>query len=130
MCVGLGAKTESGTTTRFWPGTGGKGRQLPALRPTAPPERVFLQSDDVRRDFAELKARGVALLETEPEPNAYGLRATAVDPDGAFLSLRQVSPEWSSRGAHARGLKGAFSRARASGKRRDSGTVRVSISTA
>jgi catechol 2,3-dioxygenase-like lactoylglutathione lyase family enzyme len=93
LMVGLKGDTAS---LILWPGAGGKGATAPGAAPNTAAGAVFLHSDDLRRDFAELKARGVALLETEPEAYAYGLRATAVDPDGNLLSLRQVSPEWSS----------------------------------
>lgn len=75
----------------LWPGTGGKGATVPGLPANAAAGVIFLQSDDLRKTFGELKARGVSLLEAEPESYAYGLRATAVDPDGNLVSLRQVS---------------------------------------
>lgn len=50
---------------------------------------IFLQTDDLRKDFAELKARGIKFVEPEPEDYAYGARATALDPDGNQIALRQ-----------------------------------------
>jgi catechol 2,3-dioxygenase-like lactoylglutathione lyase family enzyme len=51
---------------------------------------LFLESDDLRRDFAELKARGVEFFEPEPEAYPYGMRVTARDPDGNPVNLRQA----------------------------------------
>ena len=52
---------------------------------------IFLQSDDLRKDFAALKERGIEFIESEPEEYAWGVRATALDPDGNRISLRQLS---------------------------------------
>ena len=71
----------------LWPGAGGKGNTTPGLPANTAAGAIFLQSDDLRKDFAELKARGVHLLETEPESYPFGLRATALDPDGNLISL-------------------------------------------
>ncbi|MDQ8731107.1 VOC family protein [Bradyrhizobium sp. LHD-71] len=68
----------------LWPGTGG--------RPASEADRmgtIFLQSDDLRKDFAELKARGVTFVEPEPEDYTWGVRVTALDPDGNWIALRQ-----------------------------------------
>jgi predicted enzyme related to lactoylglutathione lyase len=74
----------------LWPGTGGKGVTLPGQPANTAAGAIFLQCEDLRKVFAELKARGVKLLEAEPEAYPYGLRATAVDPDGNLVSLRQL----------------------------------------
>jgi len=75
----------------LWPGTPGKGEALSGLPANAAAGAIFLQSDDLRTAFVTLKTRRVQLLETEPEAYPYGLRATAVDPDGNHISLRQQS---------------------------------------
>jgi predicted enzyme related to lactoylglutathione lyase len=93
--VMIGLKGGNGNVI-LWPGTGGKGTARPGLPAGAAAGAIFLQSDDLEKDFADLKARGVQLLEAAPERYAYGLRATAVDPDGNLISLRQVAPQWSS----------------------------------
>ncbi|MBN9555725.1 MAG: VOC family protein [Alphaproteobacteria bacterium] len=80
----------------LWPGTGGKGTVGSGLPANTTAGALFLQSDDLEKDFATLKARGVKLLEAGPERYAYGLRATAVDPDGNLISLRQLTPQWRS----------------------------------
>jgi predicted enzyme related to lactoylglutathione lyase len=51
---------------------------------------LFIESDDLRKDFAELKARGVRFLEPEPETYPFGMRVTALDPDGNPVALRQT----------------------------------------
>ena len=51
---------------------------------------LFIESDDLRRDFAELKARGVQFIEPEPEAYPFGLRVTALDPDRNPVALRQT----------------------------------------
>jgi len=51
---------------------------------------LFIESDDLRKDFAELKTRGVLFLEAEPETYPFGMRVTALDPDGNPVALRQT----------------------------------------
>jgi len=51
---------------------------------------LFIESDDLRKDFAELKARGVRFLEPDPETYPFGMRVTALDPDGNPVALRQT----------------------------------------
>jgi predicted enzyme related to lactoylglutathione lyase len=50
---------------------------------------LFIESDDLRKDFADLRARGVEFLEPEPEAYPFGMRVTAFDPDGNSVALRQ-----------------------------------------
>jgi catechol 2,3-dioxygenase-like lactoylglutathione lyase family enzyme len=40
---------------------------------------LFLESADLGEGFAELRARGVRLIEAEPESYPFGMRATAID---------------------------------------------------
>jgi catechol 2,3-dioxygenase-like lactoylglutathione lyase family enzyme len=54
---------------------------------------LFIESDDLKKDFADLKARGVEFLEPEPETYPFGMRATALDPDGNPVALRQTRSE-------------------------------------
>lgn len=68
----------------LWPGVAGR-----AASETDTTGTIFLQSDDLRKDFAELKARGIAFVEPEPENYAWGVRVTALDPDGNRIALRQ-----------------------------------------
>ena len=38
---------------------------------------LFIESDDLRKDFAELKTRGVEFVEPEPEAYPFGMRDRA-----------------------------------------------------
>ncbi|WP_406293360.1 VOC family protein [Embleya sp. NBC_00888] len=53
------------------------------------PGPLILESDDLRKDFATLRGRGVVFEESEPQEYPFGLRIEAVDPDGNRVSLRQ-----------------------------------------
>ena len=50
---------------------------------------VFLESDDLRKEFAVLQSRGVEFVEPEPVDYPFGVRVTALDPDGNRIELRQ-----------------------------------------
>jgi catechol 2,3-dioxygenase-like lactoylglutathione lyase family enzyme len=50
---------------------------------------VFLETDDVRGDYQELKGRGVEFTE-EPEERPYGVDAAFRDPSGNSVRLTQV----------------------------------------
>lgn len=73
----------------LWPGTNGKGTTAAGFPANTAAGAIFLHTEDLKKEFADLKERGVKLLETEPEPYPFGMRATAVDPDGNLISLRQ-----------------------------------------
>jgi catechol 2,3-dioxygenase-like lactoylglutathione lyase family enzyme len=51
---------------------------------------IFLTTDDVRRDYEELKGRGVEFTE-EPEERPYGIDSGFRDPSGNALRLTQVN---------------------------------------
>ncbi len=51
---------------------------------------VFLRTDDVRRDFEELRGRGVEFTE-EPQEYPYGIDSGFRDPSGNALRLTQVT---------------------------------------
>ncbi|WP_329415009.1 VOC family protein [Nocardia vinacea] len=53
------------------------------------PGPLILESDDLRKDFAVLRQRGVTFTESEPEDYPFGIRIEAIDPDGNRISLRQ-----------------------------------------
>ncbi|TGB16038.1 VOC family protein [Streptomyces sp. MZ04] len=55
----------------------------------AGPGPLILESDDLRKDFENMRRRGVTFEEPEPEDYPFGLRIEAVDPDGNRVSLRQ-----------------------------------------
>ncbi|MBP0452155.1 VOC family protein [Kitasatospora sp. RG8] len=50
---------------------------------------VFLESDDLEAEFKVLQARGVRFVEPAPVHYPYGVRITALDPDGNRIELRQ-----------------------------------------
>ena len=75
---------DQGFEVLLWLGNPGRARLTPGVG------SLFIESDDLRRDFADLKARGVAFLEPEPETYPFGLRVTALDPDGNPVALRQT----------------------------------------
>ena len=52
---------------------------------------VFLTTDDCRRSYEELRARGVEFTE-EPEDRPYGIDAGFRDPSGNSVRLTQVRP--------------------------------------
>jgi catechol 2,3-dioxygenase-like lactoylglutathione lyase family enzyme len=72
----------------LWPHTPAAG-QPAGTQPGTAPGTVFLESDDLRKDFAVLRDRGVTFDRSEPEDYAFGVRIEAVDPDGNRISLRQ-----------------------------------------
>jgi catechol 2,3-dioxygenase-like lactoylglutathione lyase family enzyme len=77
------ALKDQGLEVLLWLGAAGKAKTTPSVG------SLFIESDDLRKDFADLKARGVKFLEPEPETYPFGLRVTALDPDGNPVALRQ-----------------------------------------
>jgi catechol 2,3-dioxygenase-like lactoylglutathione lyase family enzyme len=73
----------------LWPGNPGQGPAADAAEPGLVPGPVFLESDDLRKEFEELRSRGVGFVEPEPVDYPFGIRATALDPDGNRIELRQ-----------------------------------------
>lgn len=81
----MALKDQEGWEILLWPGKAGQAKMLSHQVGT-----LFIESDDLRRDFAELKARGIEFAETEPKPYPYGMLVTALDPDGNPVALRQT----------------------------------------
>ena len=50
---------------------------------------LFVESDDLRKDFETLQSKGVQFVESAPEDYPFGVRVTALDPDGNRVSLRE-----------------------------------------
>ena len=50
---------------------------------------LFIELDDLRKDFEELRSRGVELMESKPEDYPFGVRIEAVEPDDNTVCLRQ-----------------------------------------
>ena len=59
------------------------------VEPGIVPGPVILESEDLTREFEALRARGVTFEEPEPVSYPFGVRITALDPDGNRISLRQ-----------------------------------------
>jgi predicted enzyme related to lactoylglutathione lyase len=78
------ALENQGFEVLLWPGTSGNATNTSGVG------TLFIESDDLRADFANLKAQGVQFLEPEPQIYPFGLRVTAVDPDGNPVALRQT----------------------------------------
>jgi catechol 2,3-dioxygenase-like lactoylglutathione lyase family enzyme len=74
----------------LWPGTRGRPTEGTGAPPSSIPGPLILESDDLRTDVAALRSRGVRFVEPEPEDYPFGVRATALDPDGNRVSLRQT----------------------------------------
>ena len=79
------APSDASTHILLWPGN-------PAQGPVdGAPGPVFLESDDLRAEFAVLRSRGVEFVEPEPVDYDYGVRVTALDPDGNLIELRETT---------------------------------------
>jgi catechol 2,3-dioxygenase-like lactoylglutathione lyase family enzyme len=73
----------------LWPGTPGQGPVPGAAQPGLVVGPVFLESDDLAKDFEVFRSRGVTFDDAEPIPYPFGVRITARDPDGNRVELRQ-----------------------------------------
>jgi catechol 2,3-dioxygenase-like lactoylglutathione lyase family enzyme len=69
----------------LWPGTPGQ----PVQSATPHVGACVIGSTDCRTDFERMRARGVQFEEAEPIEARYGLRATAIDPDGNRIRFNQ-----------------------------------------
>lgn len=66
-----------------------------AADPSRPAHITNSPSDDLRKECEEIRSRGVEIV-LEPEDYQFGVRATAVDPDGNRIELRQPNRNRSS----------------------------------
>lgn len=74
----------------LWPGATGRANPTPGAPAISVPGPLILESDDLRKDFDVLRSRGVTFADEEPESYPFGMRVTALDPDGNRVSLRQT----------------------------------------
>ena len=72
----------------LWPGTPGQG-VVDTAQLGVVPGPVFLESEDLVKDFEVLRSRGATFVEDEPVHYEFGIRLTALDPDGNRIELRQ-----------------------------------------
>jgi catechol 2,3-dioxygenase-like lactoylglutathione lyase family enzyme len=80
---------KGGPEVLLWPGIAG--RAEPTRSPQISiPGPLIIESDDLRKDFEMLRSRGVQFADVEPEDYPFGVRVTALDPDGNRVSLRQT----------------------------------------
>jgi catechol 2,3-dioxygenase-like lactoylglutathione lyase family enzyme len=79
-----------GTEVLLWPGTAGRGNATPGSPQISVPGPLIIESDDLRKDVDVLRSRGVRFADAEPEDYPFGVRVTALDPDGHRVSLRQT----------------------------------------
>ena len=78
------ALKDQGFEVLLWLGTSGNATSASGVG------TLFIESDDLQADFANLKAQGVQFLEPEPQAYPFGLRVTALDPDSNPVALRQT----------------------------------------
>jgi catechol 2,3-dioxygenase-like lactoylglutathione lyase family enzyme len=53
------------------------------------PGSIFIESTDLRKDFEVLHSKGIKFIQAGPEDYPFGVRVTALDPDGNRIELRQ-----------------------------------------
>jgi catechol 2,3-dioxygenase-like lactoylglutathione lyase family enzyme len=73
----------------LWPGNPTQATASDTAQSGVVPGSVFLESDDLTRDFEVFRSRGVSFVEDAPTPYPFGVRLTAIDPDGNRVELRQ-----------------------------------------
>jgi catechol 2,3-dioxygenase-like lactoylglutathione lyase family enzyme len=84
------ALNKEGPEVLLWPGTAGRPSATPGAPAIAAPGPLIIESDDLEKDFETLRSRGVTFADREPENYPFGMRVTALDPDGNRVSLRQT----------------------------------------
>ena len=65
-----------------------------------------LEVDDVRKTFAEMKARRVRFLDPQPREEGWGFSADLVDPDGNHFTIHETrepsaTTDWAKSGKKA-----------------------------
>jgi catechol 2,3-dioxygenase-like lactoylglutathione lyase family enzyme len=80
---------KGGPEVLLWPGTAGRADTTGSPHISVPGP-LIIESDDLRKDFETLRSRGLRFADTEPEDYPFGVRVTALDPDGNRVSLRQT----------------------------------------
>jgi catechol 2,3-dioxygenase-like lactoylglutathione lyase family enzyme len=83
------APADTSVQILLWPGIPGQSSAGDAAEQLAVTGQVFLESDDLRKEFDVLRSRGVEFVQPEPEDYAFGVRVSVLDPDGNRIELRQ-----------------------------------------
>ena len=73
----------------LWPGSAGRAETTGSPQISVPGP-LIIESDDLPKDFELLRSRGVEFADEKPEDYPFGIRVTALDPDGNRVSLRQT----------------------------------------
>jgi len=73
----------------LWKGNTGSKNADSASTVTDNPGILFLESEDLRKDFDALVSKGIKFIEESPEDYPWGVRITALDPDGNRIALRE-----------------------------------------
>jgi catechol 2,3-dioxygenase-like lactoylglutathione lyase family enzyme len=73
----------------LWPSVAQPASETPSSPTNRIPGTLFIESDDLRKDFEVLRSHGVEFAGAEPEDYAFGVRGEALDSDGNRISLRQ-----------------------------------------
>src|SRR4051794_35014489 len=79
----------AGPEVLLWPGVAGRA-ETTGLPHISVPGTLIIESDDLAKDFEALRSRGVRFADARPENYPFGVRVTALDPDGNRISLRQT----------------------------------------
>jgi hypothetical protein len=80
---------KGGPEVLLWSGLAGRAATTESPKISVPGP-LIIESDDLRKDFEMLRSRGVQFADKEPENYPFGVRVTALDPDGNRVSLRQT----------------------------------------
>jgi len=81
---------KGGPDVLLWLAAAGEASATPGAPPISMPGPLIIESDDLKKDFEVLRSRGVEFPDGEPENYPFGMRVTALDPDGNRVSLRQT----------------------------------------
>ena len=74
----------------LWPGAPGRASEAAGVPPSSIAGSLIIESGELKKDFNMLRSRGVKFVEAGPEDYPFGMRVTALDPDGNRVSLRQT----------------------------------------
>lgn len=73
----------------LWKGDPTSFKGNPDVPVNVQPGTLFIESKDLKKDYETLLEKGVKFIEKAPEEYAWGVRITALDPDGNRIALRQ-----------------------------------------